>query len=564
MDYIEITIRFLGSFGLFIFGISLLSSGLQKTAGGRMKRLLGNVSKNRFSGVLFGAGVTAAIQSSTATTVMAVGFVNAGIIALPQIVGIVMGANIGSTATSWLVSSVEWSVFLKPDALGAVCAAVGALLLLFSKEKRIKNIGEVIVGFGVLFLGLSQMPAALAPLAQLEVIREFFITMGANPLLGILAGILVTGIIQSSAASIGILQSMAFAGMVPWNAAVYIVLGQNIGTCLTALISSIGTSKNARAASYVHLVYNVIGAAFFCIVAVIFFAFIDPALGRSYITATNISMVHTGYNVLALILLFPFGKLILEIAKKMAGIGKADSLGSDTDLPELDESILETPSYALENSMKAIQKLLNLMRTNLILSVTVFTKKDYKRIVTFWNKSEEIDKVSGKINEFLTKLYNEEISKQESSLLMSFMHVTISLRRINNRTKGITKLAEDLRSSGIKEQFSGLDELEDIYRKTVHCYDGMVEALKSRNSYDIIQTMLDADAVVSLREVFKSKQLALASKSTDYSVEVGLMYSEVARHLARIAHNIKSIVEIIPHSENVNGVVNQDEVYDRR
>jgi len=244
MDYITIALRFLGSFGLFIFGITVLSSALQKAAGSRMKRILGTVSKNRFSGVLFGAGVTAIIQSSTATTVMAVGFVNAGIIALPQIVGIIMGANVGTTVTAWLVSSVEWSQFLKPDAIGAVCAATGALMLLFSKRKSIKNFGEVIVGFGVLFLGLSQMPAAMKPLAELDAVKEFFITMGSNPVLGILAGIIVTAIIQSSTASIGILQSMAIAGMVPWNAAVYIVLGQNVGTCLTAVLSSIGATKN--------------------------------------------------------------------------------------------------------------------------------------------------------------------------------------------------------------------------------------------------------------------------------------------------------------------------------
>ena len=322
MDYMVLILGFVGSFGLFIFGISLLSSALQKTAGKKMKQILGNVSKSRFRGVLFGAVVTALIQSSTATTVMAVGFVNAGIITLPQIVGIIMGANVGSTVTSWLVSSVEWSVFLKPDAIGAVCAAIGALILLFSKKRNIKDVGEVIVGFGVLFIGLSQMTAALRPLSELDVVRQFFATMGRNPILGVLAGVLVTAVIQSSAASIGILQSMAFTGMVPWNAAVYIILGQNIGTCLTAIISSIGTTKNAQATSYVHLIYNLAGATIFFIAAVVFFGFIDPGSGAAAITSTYISMVHTGYNVAALFLLFPFGRLILSAAERRVVLQK--------------------------------------------------------------------------------------------------------------------------------------------------------------------------------------------------------------------------------------------------
>ena len=546
MDYVGIALRFLGSFGLFIFGITLLSSALQKTAGGRMKRILGNVSKNRFSGVLFGAGVTAIIQSSTATTVMAVGFVNAGIIALPQIVGIIMGANVGTTVTSWLVSSVEWSQFLKPDTIGAVCAATGALILLFSKEKRIKNIAEVIVGFGVLFLGLSQMPAAMKPLTELESVRTFFITMGSNPILGILAGILVTAVIQSSAASISILQSMAFSGMVPWNAAVYIVLGQNIGTCLTAVLSGIGTSKNAQAASYVHLVYNVVGAAVFCGVGIIYFSFIDPVLGESSITATNISMVHTGYNVAALFLLFPFGQHILKIAEKIAGAGKRRGAFDAADLPELDESILETPSYALENSRKAVIGLMEIMKKNLILGFKVFSEKDYRKIGSFWLKANEIDRVNDKINEFITKLYHQDLNEEENSLTAALIHITISLKRISNHTKGFAKLAEDMRDNGLKDQYEDAEKIFTLYEKTVHCFDNMEEAFNSNDFDKINITMLEADNIELIKETHKSEHLAHAS-SGGYSVEIGIAYFEAARHLARIAHNIKSVVETIPN-----------------
>jgi len=562
MEYIGIALRFLGSFGLFIFGIILLSSALQKTAGSRMKRILGSVSRSRFSGVLFGAGVTAIIQSSTATTVMAVGFVNAGIIALPQIVGIIMGANVGTTVTSWLVSSVEWSQLLKPDAIGAVCSASGALMLLFSKEQRIKNIGEVIFGFGILFLGLAQMPEAMKPLAELEAVKQFFITMGSNPVLGVLAGILVTAVIQSSTASIGILQSLAFAGMVPWNAAVYIVLGQNVGTCLTAVLSGIGASKNAQAASYVHLVYNVVGAVIFCIAGIIFFTFIDPAMGESTITATNISMVHTGYNAAALLLLFPFGNLILKIAEKMTGIGRRSRVFDTTDLPELDESILETPSYALENSSNAILKLMAMMRTNLELAVSMFMSREYRKIGSFLIKAEEIDKVNSKINEFLTKLYHEDLTDEENSMVAAFIHITISLKRISNRTKGFKALTEEMRDSGLKDPYEDADKLTRIYDRTINCFDKMVESFELFDTETINRTMLEADRIEHLREVFKSEHLSQAS-NTGYSVEIGIVYSEAARHLARIAHNMKSVVETIPHEEIVEEVT-VDDVINRR
>jgi len=561
MDYLGIALRFLGSFGLFIFGITLLSSALQKAAGGRMKRILGSVSKNRFSGVLFGAGVTAIIQSSTATTVMAVGFVNAGIIALPQIVGIIMGANVGTTVTAWLVSSVEWSHLLKPDAIGAVCAATGALMLLFSKAKNIKYTGEVLVGFGVLFLGLSQMPEAMKPLAELDAVKQFFVTMGTNPILGILAGVLVTAIIQSSTASIGILQSLAFSGMVPWNAAVYIVLGQNIGTCLTAVLSSIGASKNAHAAAYIHLVYNVVGAAIFCAGGVVFFTFIDPALGATTINATYISMVHTGYNAAALVLLFPFGGLILKIAEKMAGIGKQGSYAGALDLSQLDESILETPAYALENSLDAILKLMELMKTNLMLSVRNFLEREYKKIGAFRLKAEDIDRANEKINEFVTKLYHEKLNEEQAAMVTAFIHITISLKRISDRSKGFAQLTEDVHESGIKDPYDGSVKLMEIYEKTMHCYDLMMTSFKSQDTESINMTMEEVDLIEAMREAYKAAHIAHAS-SPGYSVEMGIIYSEAARHLARVAHNIKSVVETIPHEESFEEEIG--EVFERR
>jgi phosphate:Na+ symporter len=301
------------------------------------------------------------VQSSTATTVMAVGFVNAGIISLTQIVGIIMGANIGSTTTSWLVSSVEWASFMKPDVLGALFAVGGAVMLLFSKKGKRRNIAEVIVGFGVLFIGLSQMPVALRPLAESDLTRGLFVTLGGNPLLAMLVGIVVTGVIQSSAASIGILQSLAITGVIPYSAAVFIVLGQNVGTCFTTMLTSIGTNRDTRAAAYVHFVYNAVGAVLFSAAGFVYLWFINPDFAATAVSSTNVSIIHTGYNVLLLLLLFPLGGVIMNIAIKMAGRDKpaksSDKFAGGFSLTELDESILDTPAYAFENSVKAVNKL---------------------------------------------------------------------------------------------------------------------------------------------------------------------------------------------------------------
>jgi phosphate:Na+ symporter len=541
MNYPNVVFSFLGSLGLFLFGMTVLSRALQKTAGCQMKRLLGRMSKNRFRGVLFGAGVTAVIQSSTATTVMAVGFVNAGIISLTQTVGIIMGANIGSTTTSWLVSSVEWAAFLKPDVLGAVCAAGGALLLLFSKKEGIKNVGEVIVGFGVLFIGLSQMPAAVKPLAELDAVRGLFLTLGQNPALALLAGIAVTGVIQSSTASIGILQSMAVTGMIPWNAAVFIVLGQNVGTCFTTMLTSIGANKNTRAASFVHFVYNAAGAVVFSLAAFAYFAFINPAFGETAASSTNVSMIHTGYNVLLLLLLFPMGGLILKAAVKMAG-GEENAEADKYNLAELDESILETPVYALENTEKAIQRLMGRLRGNLALAAQIFNEKAYEREGDYRTQAGEIEQTNAAIRAYLTRLYNEKLGEGENLRTVSLMHNLTGLERINNHTKGIVKQSLALRDGELKYAPEAAEALRHISGEMLRCYDEAVRAFTTSSPEHAALAALKAEEIQALREAYKTGHMERVSGG-QYDVQSGIIFMEVVRHFTRIAGHAKTLAE---------------------
>jgi phosphate:Na+ symporter len=543
MDYTSIIFSFLGSLGLFLFGMTVLSRALQKTAGCKMKQLLGKMSKTRFRGVLFGTGVTAIIQSSTATTVMAVGFVNAGIISLTQIVGIIMGANIGSTTTSWLVSSVEWAAFLKPDVIGAVCAAGGALMLLFSKKGKVKNIGEVIVGFGVLFIGLSSMPAAVKPLAELDAVRGLFVTLGDNPILALLAGILVTGVIQSSTASIGILQSMAITGMIPWSAAVFIVLGQNVGTCFTTMLTSIGANKNTKAASYVHFVYNAAGAVIFSIGAFVFFTFINPAFGETAASSTNVSMIHTGYNVLLLLFLFPLGAVILRIAMKMAGEEKP-SLAGKCELTELDESILETPGYALENSEKAVHKLTGLLRANIVLAAELFVDRKFDKIDSFNALTADTDRADATIRAFLTKLYNENLSEAENVSVASLLHTLTGLERISNHAKGVVKRAVELRDGKLEYSDEAVMMLRNISEKTVACYDEAVRALTLNDAKHAALAVQGAEEIQELRGDYKAGHLERVSGGS-YNVQSGIVFMEAARHMSRIASHSKGIAEAV-------------------
>ena len=351
MNYASIIIPFVGGLGMFIYGMQIMAQGLENAAGSRMKSLLEALTKNKLFGVMLGAFITAVIQSSSATTVMVVGFVNAGIMNLSQAMGVIMGANIGTTVTGWLVSSVEWAKFLSPANLAPIAIIIGVIIMLTGKRRSSKDISSIIVGFGILFVGITTMSSAVAPLQESEAFCSIFVKLGHNPFLGILAGALVTAIIQSSSASVGILQSLAAAGLVPFNAAVYIIMGQNIGTCVTAIMSSIGAKKTAKTAAIMHLLFNVIGTIIFSVAAIFFFKVLNPGMGAGMITQTEISTVHTIFNIGTTLLLFPVSDWIIKLARKLQ---KEEDGVVDESRVLLDERMLETPSIAIQSVVSEV------------------------------------------------------------------------------------------------------------------------------------------------------------------------------------------------------------------
>ena len=318
MDFFDL-LTMVGGLALFLYGMHLLSEGLEKLSGGRLERVLENLTNNRLKAVLLGAGVTAVIQSSSATTVMVVGFVNSGIMKLSQAIGIIMGANVGTTITSWVLSltGIESDSFflqlVKPTSFSPVLAAIGVIFIMFMKNGRKRELGTILVGFAILMTGMDTMSSAVKPLSQVPEFTGLF-TMFTNPLLGLLVGALVTAVIQSSSASVGILQALCVTGSINYAAAVPIILGQNIGTCVTAMMSGVGASKNARRASIVHLLFNIIGTAIFMIAFYTLNAVMDFAFMEEAADSAGIALVHTGFNVLATLVLLPFANLLEKLS----------------------------------------------------------------------------------------------------------------------------------------------------------------------------------------------------------------------------------------------------------
>ena len=368
---------FIGGLGLFLYGMNLMADGLQKSAGSKMKQLLGYLTNNRLLGVLMGALITAIIQSSSATTVMVVGFVNAGIINLTQAVGVIMGANIGTTATAWIVSASEWAAFLKPEFLAPLFIGIGAFLLIFTKSIKKHQVGEIIIGFGILFVGLSFMSDSVSVYKDSPIFAKAFSVLGSNPILGILVGTVVTAIIQSSSASVGILQTLAANGIVNWRSAIFITLGQNIGTCVTAIISSAGANKTAKRAAAIHLLFNVAGAVIFGVIMFVGFT-IFPDWANANINKTEISVFHTIFNVTNTILLFPFASLLVKAATKLVKDKKEEEVEEGKDeiiLKHLDERILLTPSLAVQTAVEEVVSMGEIVLNNVKDSMDLWYKE---------------------------------------------------------------------------------------------------------------------------------------------------------------------------------------------
>ena len=426
---IENLFLFVGGLGMFLFGMHSMSDGVQKSAGSKMQELLGILTNNRVMAVLVGALVTAIIQSSGATTVMIVGFVNAGLMSLGQAVGVIMGANIGTCITAWIVSLGQLGDSFKaisPSLYAPLLVGIGALLIMFSKKQKKRNIGDILIGLGLLFIGLDFMQDAANSYIELPIFTQAFALFGNNPFLGILIGVVVTGIMQSSSASVGILQTLAATGgVVTTSSAVYISLGSNIGSCFTALLSSMGAPRNAKRTAVMHLSFNVIGTILFGVGGFLFFQ-LNPDFASSGIGSVGISIFHTVFNIICTILLLPMSNYLVKLSGLIVR-GKDEEDVEETDehltLRHLDDRILESPSFAVENAILEVVHMGKITKQNLQCAYEAILNYDQEKIQSVYKTEKTINNMEKMITEYLVKISNLSLNEEQHNIINDLFYL---------------------------------------------------------------------------------------------------------------------------------------------
>ncbi len=540
-------LNLVGGLALFLYGMSAMGDGLVQLSGGRLEKILEQLTKKKIMAVLLGLMVTAIIQSSSATTVMVVGFVNSGIMNLSQAVGIIMGANIGTTVTSWLLSltgiqgSSLFLKLLKPSSFSPVLAAIGVILTMTAREDdRKKNIGTILVGFAILMFGMEAMSSAVSPLAKDEKFTGI-LTAFSNPILGTLAGAALTAIIQSSSASVGILQALCVTGAVSFGTAIPIIMGQNIGTCATALISSVGASKNARRASLIHLYFNLIGTLLFLVVfytlnSFLHFPFLSQTAG-----AADIAVIHSLFNVGCTIILFPFSNVLV----KLAALSIPDGKDTQTDtrpaaLQALDERFLDRPGFAMNLCKEAVDHMADLARNSFQLAMGLlvnFSEKDLQTVIAM---EQEADSYEDTLGTYLVKLSGRDLSKADSRTLSILLHCINDFERISDHAINVAESAQELRDKGLSLSPDSQSELA-VYSRAV---GDILDLTVSVFAADDTQR---AKAVEPLEEVIDSLSLEMRQRHIERlrrgacSLEAGLILEDILTGYERVSDHCSNV-----------------------
>lgn len=539
MEYMNIIIPFAGGLGMFIYGMQIMAQGLENAAGNKMKSLLEILTKNKFMGVLLGAAITAVIQSSSATTVMVVGFVNAGLMNLTQAMGVIMGANIGTTVTGWLVSSVEWAEFLSPSKLAPVAVIVGVIVMLTGKRRSTKDISSIIIGFGLLFIGITTMSEAVEPLREYEGFVNMFVVLGKSPILGILAGALVTAIIQSSSASVGILQSLAAAGLVPFSAAIYIIMGQNIGTCVTAILSGLGAKKNAKTAGLMHLLFNVIGTVIFSAVVIVYFELMNPQAGVGAITQTQISLVHTIFNIGTTVLLFPASNLIIKLARKIGNVNEDEQ---DRSKVLLDERLLETPGIALQSTINEAIRMGDLVVETMETARNILFTKDQKGIDRLKEDEDTVDKLCAGITDYAVKLSTMQISEKEHETVARLLQILSDVERVSDYCENISEYAETLLQKKVAFSDIAREHMEEMMSETIDSYRYSIEAFKEGSTQKALKVIEKETKIDELELRLRTKHIARLADNK-CNTEAGIVFLDALVGLERISDHARNIAE---------------------
>ncbi|MDD2968723.1 MAG: Na/Pi cotransporter family protein [Lachnospiraceae bacterium] len=543
-DDLEMILKFIGGLGMFLYGMNVMADGLQKSAGGRLKKLMEFLTKNRVVAILAGAAITGIIQSSSATTVMVVGFVNAGVMNLTQAVGVIMGANIGTTVTAWLVSMNEWGSMLKPEFFAPALLGLGAFLILFSSHESKKKAGEILVGFGILFIGLSFMSGSVAPYRDSPIFTNAFVVLGKNPFLAILVGTVVTGIIQSSSASVGILQTLAMNGIVSWQSAVFITLGQNIGTCVTAIISSAGAGKNAKRASMIHLLFNMAGAVIFGAIMYVVFLF-NASWAAEKISSVQISIFHTIFNVSCTIILFPFADLLVKMSGWIIGEEKMPEMETKPDIVasvarHLDRRILENPSFALETALKEVNYMGEITFANTRAAIEAVQTADKILIDEVLEREQVINQLEKMLMTFLVEVDNLSLTEEQHIVIKNLFYTISDLERVSDHCENIVQLAEVRRRDKISFSKRGITDLDEIASETLRSLEWALIARKEHDKSASTMTDDFETKVDLLEEEMRERHIQRLSKGKCVP-ESGVIFLDILSNLERISDHAKNI-----------------------
>lgn len=533
-------LNLIGGLCLFLFGMSLMGQALERRAGSGLRSLLEKMTKNRMMGLLAGLGVTAVIQSSSATTVMVVGFVNSGLMTLRQSIGVIMGANIGTTVTAWILSlsGIEGSSFLvrifKPSSFTPVLALIGIIFYMFCKGDKKKDTGTILLGFATLMYGMEAMSSAVSGLRDVSQFRELFLLF-SNPILGVLAGAVLTGIIQSSSASVGILQALASTGQVTYGAAIPIIMGQNIGTCVTALLSSIGTNKNARRAALVHFSFNVIGATVGIILFYVVRAVAVPALLGQAATEWGIAVAHSVFNVLCTAVLLPMGGLLEKLVLRLVPEDKEPQREA-----ELDERLLATPALALERCRTLITDMASYSMEALRESLTAVGGDPAQSAEHIRGDEAKTDHYEDIIGSYLVKLSARKIGENDSALAAEYLRLIGDFERIADHSVNILEAAEEMRRKGIVFSPAAQGEYAvmaaAVREVTALAYDAFVTGgLSAAKQVEPLEQVID-----DLKEEMRTRHIRRMQQG-NCGIEAGFIWSDLLTDLERVSDHCSNI-----------------------
>ena len=535
-----------GGLALFLYGMSVMGGGLEKMSGGKLERILERLTNSPIKAVLLGAGVTAVIQSSSATTVMVVGFVNSGIMKFSQAIGIIMGANIGTTITAWMLSLTTIDAggsfllkLLKPSSFAPVLALIGILLYMSAKTDKKKVIGEILLGFAILMSGMETMSTAVAPLKDVPEFTNILV-MFDNPIMGIIVGALLTAVIQSSSASVGILQALSVTGAFTYGSVVPIILGQNIGTCITAILSSLGANKDGKRTACVHLSFNIIGSVLFMVVFYLGNAIFHFPFMSETVSAANIATIHTIFNVFATVALFPFIKGLERLAYVIIPVSEEEKEMQENVFAVLDPRFISSPAFAIEQCKSLANKMAEISKDSFLQAMQLVKEPDEAQMAEVIKKENTVDVYDDKLAAYLTKLNGEDLSYQDSLRTTSLLHCLTDLERISDHSANVVECMEQMQKAETGFSKKAMEEMQVYSEALADILDRTITSFINGDTA-LAKTVEPLESVIDdLTKEMKKHHMKRLRKGK-CTIEMGLILSDLTMNYERVADHCSNI-----------------------